>query len=489
MKSRIAISLGILLGLFCLGSLVLVGLTAGIVWQNASGLPGFTPAEPGATPLPLNQPTSPTPPAGGAAPAEAVPADQPTGTPIPVVEDAEILRQMDEIEAQVAALRGLEERQPVERRLMNSEALRQHVEKVFLQDYSLEEAQQDVKVLAVFGLLEKEYDLYNLYLDLYSEQVAGFYDSEAKVMYVVQANGFGGVERSTYAHEYTHALQDQTYDLREGLHLNPEYCRENSEYCAALTALIEGDASLTEQYWLYLHGSEQDNRDIEEFYSMYASPVLDNAPAFLQEDFAFPYREGVEFVLGLFQEGGFAAVDAAYANPPVTTEMILHPQKYPQDLPTPIELPDFTNWPQRRLTELDRGVMGEWYTYLILGYGSDPVWRLSTTQASQAAAGWQGDAYWVAWDDETRMPLMALLTEWESEQDAREFSNAFSGYGRLRWGTADESSQTDSQTWSETADGVVSFARQGTRTLWLIAPRSADIQRLAPAMTALTGGQ
>lgn len=487
MKSRIAISIGILLGLFCLGSLVVLCITGGVVWQNLGGLSGIEPTAPGATPPALSQPASPTPPPSATPPDEAAPTDEAAATAVPIVDDAGILRQMDEIQAQVAALRGLQASQPVQRRLMDSDALRQHVEENFLEDYSAEEATQDVKVLAVFGLLAADYDLYSLYIDLYSEQVAGFYDSETKEMYVVQAQGFGGVERSTYAHEFTHVLQDQTYDLRDGLKLNEEDCEQDSEYCAAITALIEGDASLTEQYWLYLHGSEQDNRDIEEFYANYSSPVLDNAPAFLREDFAFPYREGSEFVLGLFQEGGFAAVDAAFANPPLTTEMILHPQKYPDDRPLVVILPDLTQASDRRLSELDRGVMGEWYTYLILAHGKTPDWQLSDPQARQAAAGWQGDAYAVAWDEQANLPVMTLLTEWESERDAREFSSAFTGYGRLRWGAADPGSPPDRQQWSETADGVIYFARQGTRTLWLMAPHGADIQRLAAA--AMAGGR
>lgn len=496
MKSRIAISMGILLGLFCIGSLAVLCVTTGVVWQNPGNLPDLLPVAPDSTAPALSQPAIPTP--AHRTTLQGVPtlADGTAATPKAGLEDAEILRQMDEIEAQVAALRGLQARQPVQRRLMDSEALRRHVEENFLKDYSVEEAARDARVLAVFGLLDADYDLYNLYLELFSEQVAGFYDSETKEMYVVQAQGFGGVERSTYAHEFTHALQDQTYDLRDGLKIKHEDCERDSEYCAAVSALIEGDASLTEQYWLYLHGSQQDNRDIEEFYANYSSPVLDNAPSFLREDFAFPYREGAEFVLGLFQEGGYAAVDAAFANPPVTTEMILHPQKYPHDRPLVVNLPELSADPGRRLTALDSGVMGEWYTYLILAHGKTNTWRLSDAQARQAAEGWQGDAYAVAWDEETGMPLMALLTEWESEQDARQFTNAFSGYGKLRWGAADDSTAENVWQWSRTADGEVYFTRQGTRTLWLIAPQRIDIERLAlqacgitPAVTARTEGQ
>ncbi len=480
MNSRIPVSVVILLVLFCLGSLAVVCITAGVLWQNSR--------QPSPTPLNLISTLTDTPLAETTATDSATPpsvAEETTPTPTPTrllsAEDAAILQQMERIEQQVSALRGLPRLQPVQRRLMNNEELRQHVEENFLKDYSAEEAAQDALILSVFGLLNSDFDLFGLYLDLYSEQVAGFYDSETKEMYVVQGGGFGGMERSTYAHEFTHALQDQHYNLREGLKVNPDYCKEDSEYCAAVQALIEGDASLTEQYWLYQHGTAQDRRDIEAFYASYSSPVLDAAPAFLREDFAFPYREGVDFVLTLFQKDGYRAIDAAFANPPVSTEMILHPEKYPDDLPVSVSLPPITNLLNRPLEELDRGVMGEWYTYLILAHGLQDDWRIADELARQAAAGWDGDAYVVYWDETANQPLMVLLSEWESERDAGEFRQAFNAYARLRWGEADQQDLQHGYLWQETADGVIFFQQRSNQTLWMIVPREADLSILKPA--------
>ena len=71
--------------------------------------------------------------------------------------------------------------------------------------------------MAAFGLINPDFDLQNLYIDLYSEQIAGFFDIEENEMVVVQGEGFGGVERFVYAHEYTHVLQDQNFDIENGL--------------------------------------------------------------------------------------------------------------------------------------------------------------------------------------------------------------------------------------------------------------------------------
>jgi len=66
------------------------------------------------------------------------------------------------------------------------------------------------------GLLEADFDLGTFYTNLLSEQIAGYYDDETKEMYVV-GEQFSGMERLTYSHEYVHALQDQNYDIANGL--------------------------------------------------------------------------------------------------------------------------------------------------------------------------------------------------------------------------------------------------------------------------------
>ncbi len=74
-----------------------------------------------------------------------------------------------------------------------------------------------------------DFDLKQWYTDLYSEQIAGYYDDEIKTMFVVQDTGFGGYEKLTYAHEYTHVLQDQVYGFDDILDMSEEACQADSE--------------------------------------------------------------------------------------------------------------------------------------------------------------------------------------------------------------------------------------------------------------------
>ena len=233
--------------------------------------------------------------------------NQPVATDQTQVLDVD--QQMEVIERQVSELRGLEAKSSVSRHLLTPVDLRQHILDDFLKDYSQEEARQDALSLWSFGLLERDFKLYDFYIELYSEQVAGFYDQETKEMFVVQGEGFAGPERLTYAHEFTHALQDQYYDIQDGLRFNDTDCENESERCAAISALLEGDATLAELEWFSSHATAQDRREISSFYNNYSSPVFDSAPQFMQDDFLFPYEQGQDFVKTIFDEGGWQAVD------------------------------------------------------------------------------------------------------------------------------------------------------------------------------------
>ena len=124
---------------------------------------------------------------------------------------------MDEIENQVSQLRGLDIEARIPRQLMSSDELRQVVLDDFLEDFKAEDEARDVTVMNLFGFLPGDFKLRDFYLDLYTEQISGFYDSVEQEMYVVSDSGFGGMERSTYAKEFEHTLQDDHFDFDDSL--------------------------------------------------------------------------------------------------------------------------------------------------------------------------------------------------------------------------------------------------------------------------------
>jgi hypothetical protein len=404
--------------------------------------------------------------------------EESTKTPYPTsVLDSSMTSQIDLIQSQVIEERGLQPKHPVPVVLLSPEELHQNVINDFLADYTDEEMADDVLELTAIGLLEPGYDFKSFYTDLLSEQVAGYYDNDTSEMFVVQDEGFKGPEHLTYAHEYTHVLQDQNYDIKNGLNYSDEACEADTERCAAIQALIEGDASLSEYTWFQYHASSQDQQEIINFMNSLKSPVYDRAPAFLKDDFVFPYSQGLTFVQNLFDQGGWTAVDSAYKNPPVSTEQILHPELYPSDTPIPVDLPDLTTTLGDGWREVSRNQMGEWYTYLILARAANANARLDDTTAQDAAAGWGGDEYVVLHDDSTGSTAFVMKTVWDTKADAEEFSNAVQQYADIRFGVS-ATQQGDTLSWSY-LDGYSSFNHSGDTTVWIIAPDTASAEKLA----------
>jgi len=402
---------------------------------------------------------------------------QPLDTPLPSAADgsstsnlpAEMKNQMDTIQQQVISLRGLQPNTPVTRDVLSPSDLQNRVETEFFKDYSAQDASDDVLLLSTLGLLPKDFDLVNLYKRIYSEQIAGYYDSETKEMYVVKGNSFSGIERMTYAHEYTHTLQDQNYDLQNGLKLNDKNCKVETEYCAAATALVEGDASFIEQKWMMTSSTKTDKQDFQNFYGSYTSPVFDSAPQYLQKDFLFPYKQGLEFVYSLNDRGGYTLVNSAFKNPPTTTEQILHPDKYPAEKAVEVDLPDFTGILSREWRLVKENTLGEWSTFLSLAYGQNGKTGLDEIKARTGAAGWGGDRYAIFTRSTDNAVVFILKSTWDTEEDAVEFFSASNLYGQARWG---KPSFQDAHAirWNNNSSNRVAFFRQGVNTLWLISP-------------------
>jgi hypothetical protein len=299
-------------------------------------------------------------------------------------------------------------------------------------------------------------------------------------MYVVRGESFAGPERLTFAHEYTHALQDQTFDIENGLNYNDDSCEEDTERCAAIQALLEGDASSVELQWFTNYATDEDQQEVIEFYGSYSSPIYDSAPEFMKEDFIFPYTYGQAFVDELLNDGGWQAVNEAYKNVPVSTEQILHPEKYPDDKPVTVELPDLLPTLGDGWIELDRNVMGEWYTYLILAKGRDKAAQIDTESAKDAAAGWGGDAYAIYHNEDTGQTGAVIDWVWDRDRDASEFAEAFVEYADARF-QVEGDEQGDWWVW-DTPDGTSLLYANDNRTAWIFMPDLETANAVAAAM-------
>lgn len=406
-------------------------------------------------------------------PTQATPTvEAATGTEAPVATPAGLGSDLETLRAQVIEIRGLRPTGPVREEVLDMPGLRQRMEQDLAEDYSRQEAADDVLGLAVLGLLEPDFDLYALYLDLYSEQVAGFYDPEDQLMVIVSGQAFGGPERLTYAHEYVHVLQDQNFDLT-ALGYTDQDCEVNQEACWALSALIEGDATLASLEWFQRFATDEDRRQITEFYSDFESSVYDAAPAFIKKDLLFPYQQGELFVQSLLDAGGWPAVDRAYASPPRSTEQVLHPERYPADLPMDLDLPPLEALLDGEWRQVDGGELGEWLMRLVLEA------HLPEDQAAQAAEGWGGDAFVTFYSEAAERWLLVLTTTWDTPADLEEFVDAFEDYQRGRFGTP-----TEAGCYAAGRFGVSCLQSTSDTTLWVVAPDLATVQAVQEQVTS-----
>ena len=355
---------------------------------------------------------------------------------------------MDIVENKVPILRGLYPAHPVERALMTQGQLRERMLQDLEDEFPPHEARDYALALAAFDFIDPDMDVYDLLLQLYTEQIAGFYDPETEQIYVIADLGLmGQMERLTYAHEYTHALQDQHFDL-EALGMRDDAEDEyDGEYLTAIRALVEGDATLMQQQFLQSYYSPGEAIQLMQESLEIDTTVLDSVPPILRESMYFSYIEGLAFVQALYADGGWAAVDAAYANPPRSTEHILHPDRsLAGDLPQLVSLPPLTDTLGAGWQQADADTLGEYLTRLYLAQ------QIPDEQAEAAAAGWGGDRYAVHHRQADGALLMALRTTWDTPADAEEFVDAYAAYAEGRFGHPADTTGSARQCWTGTAD-------------------------------------
>ncbi len=366
------------------------------------------------------------------APVTSIPADSVPGTNSPSIPDgvaSQMRSQIGTIILDVEESRGLPFLEVPTVTILDTDAFTARVNEQLVSELDEEEVAGQDAMFTLLGMLDPDVDLGQLLIDLYTEQVAGFYDPDAKEMVVpVSIDGITPLQEITIAHELVHALTDQHFDF------NDEYERRVDEGtgddAAGMLGLVEGDA--TYQQFLYLESFDPAKaaRAALEAMSIDTS-VLQGVPQWIQKDLSFPYEQGLVFTGYLVSEGGLKAVDEAYQAPPSTTEQILDPVKYtrnelPEDL-APLSV-DLDGW------ELfDEASFGEWGVRLLL---TD---TLPPGELVQVASGWGNDTYRLFLRGDDTTIVWSYLAE--TVEDAEELTNALITHVRSRMdvGASEES--------------------------------------------------
>lgn len=292
------------------------------------------------------------------------------------------------------------------------------------EEYGPAKVSAEGRMLSLQGLLPPEMDYGAFLTHLLTEQVAGFYDHTRQELHIADWLPTS-IQEPVMAHEIFHAIQDQGWGAGKLID-SKKYTHDE---VLAHAALLEGDATIV---MLNYQGGVGDDDETDMAMSgitlkivaaalpmQMASPdfpVMAAAPDYLKQSLIFPYQMGLLFVGALRQAGwSWDKVRTVYADPPASTEQILHPERYiTRDVPSVVTLdgvlPGYTRgW---------EGTLGEFHLRQLLLSGLDQL------VAEAHAAGWDGDFTALAQKGDQAVTI--TVSQWDSAADAADFDKSFS---------------------------------------------------------------
>lgn len=407
----------LIIALFVVGALSLAGCNPGV--EDVSAAPqqiqeqvqaseatntAEVPAVPTSTPLPTETP-------------------RPTETPWPTqVVSEEVWFNIHDIEDKAAAIRGLVVKEDVPELYITPQQLHDYFAAHIGEGYSIEEAQQDEMIAWLMRLIkQRDVDLEKKAVEVHTEGILGFYSPDTNQLFVLgEADNMDPDTRATLAHEFTHALQDQHFDL---VRLIQQFSHD-SDRRLAMRALVEGDATMSDLLYTYYHEQIDYSKQEKESVAVsnaqeQSSEEEDMEGMYVARTIYFPYIQGSDFVYELTRVGGYSTINQTFQDPPVSSEQIMHPEKYlqtPHDIPMHVALPPLTDTLGAGWTFKREDTAGEWELLMVLD-------ETKASNSEKAAAGWGGAKYGFYTKGEND-GLLFLHTRWDTVADADEFEAA-----------------------------------------------------------------
>lgn len=410
----------------------------------------------------------------------AQPAPQQTATTTAAARNAALIAATQEVLRETSDVRQLSILRPVQSATQSRAEIERAVKKNLDEEITPADMHAAEVTLKKLGLAPPDFQYRALMIGLLTEQVAGYYEPKTRQFYLADWIDIDG-QKPIMAHELTHALQDQHFNLRRFDH----WPKGESDAELAAHALIEGDATMA----MAMYVASNPFRALTFLKSMgtmnIATDELDKAPRAVRESLLFPYQEGMNWTRALYKQGGWNEVSKAFTTLPQSTEQILHADKYfAHEAPVKVTVPDITNLlnsgersvlksvppasaggssTQLSWKKLASDVNGEWGLYLILDQ-----FLKSPVESRRAAAGWAGDRTAV-YESPKGDVLYLSISTWDTENDAREFFDAYLKRTRLRYPMA--TTLTDSQRGVpglhtfRTPEGVTAIELRGSRVL------------------------
>ncbi len=440
------------------GDLVVLCLLAGAVAMSLRDLSSARLPTPAAVLLP---PTASPIPSSTSPPTETR-TPQPTNTRV-VSREFYNRHIVERIIEEVIFIRGLEMDTEVPFSMFSQEQMAEEMRALYTLEELRAEMDRQWALYKALGLLAEDATIGDKDIESLAAGFAGLYVPQERHIYIVtdRAN-MSAEEETVFAHEYTHALQDHHFDL--GSYLENA---TSTDADLAARALVEGDATVVMAIYSYGNTTQA-----EWDYLVYQASFAEEPELELEEIseragqiITFPYWEGVYFVVDMLLADGWTDVNAAFADPPRSTEQVLHPEKYHgrRDLPQEVYLPSI---PVDGWQPVLEDTLGEFVLSVHLDeFLDDLEW------AEQAAAGWDGDRMGV-WQDAEGRSLVLWQTVWDSSAEAVEFEEAYRALIPARF----EGASATDDTWWDAPSVAVGLLREDDRVLIVWGPDRATAE-------------
>jgi hypothetical protein len=321
--------------------------------------------------------------------------------------DAALARLVDSLRVPVERATGLSFRTPPRSALRSRDQVRSYLLAKLDEELPPGRMRGLETAYRLFGMLPDTLRLRDLLLNLYAEQVAGYYDPDSAMLF-----GVAGADRAqlrlVLAHEMVHALQGQYLPLDSILKSTV-----NNDRLTAAQSVLEGQATLVS---IEVLAPGQGVTATPQFWELYrdqvraqqsAMPVFARAPLVVREALIFPYLEGAEFMHWWADRG---PRDTLPYGPrmPVSTEQILHPDRYARgDVPVTLAFAADSG-------VVYEDVLGESEIRVLLAVlaGSDDVQTV-------VPIGWGGDRFRVY--DAPGGPALVWYVAWDDQRSADRF--------------------------------------------------------------------
>jgi hypothetical protein len=372
-------------------------------------------------------------------------------------DSAKLCAQIPPLAEQLTKVSGMTLRHPVPCDFITKEKIKEFLNKRVKEVAKPEDLRAEELTLKKFGLVPPDFDLAKNTIELLTEQAAAFYDYDRKKLFITDTTSSESQE-PVLAHEVAHAIADQNYNLSKFI----KGGRQSDDGATARLAVMEGQAT-----WLMsellARKMGQSLKDSPALLAMMSGatdggagqyPVFDNSPLYLRLSLVFPYTKGMLFQNAVFERDGQSGFAEVFRKPPVSTQQIIHPEKYFSGVkPTQPDVPQ-PNLP-KGYKSLVGGSLGELeHTIMLEQYSGKP-------RAAELAPHWRGCTFDLEENKKAGRVVLLYAVEWDSEDAARQYFAAYRQQLSKKWKQMTVATESDDAVTGTGDDGRFELRRKG----------------------------